>query len=332
MIRATIDGMIARRFGRIVNVTSYSVKMPIDVLCLSNGARAGLTGFIAGLARQVAAHNVTINNLLPGVFATARQEAYGERGGEKPQGILLRRSPAAEGGRHSRRPHGRARRVRRPVRLALQRARRLLHRPERAARRRALSGDFLMLTPFARKLGLEVPIFQAPMAGATIPELVLAVGRAGALGGFGFAYTEPAAMKEAVEKVRRAAAVPIHINFFVERPAPAVSKEALAEAVQRVRPFYEALKLPVPEDAAATVLPGPLGAGRDGAVAAAGAPLLPVPSFPARGVSRSVRRGASRSAGRRRRSRKRKRSTRSAPTSSSRRAPKPAATARPSPI
>ena len=75
MIRATIDGMIARRFGRIVNVTSYSVKMPIDVLCLSNGARAGLTGFIAGLARQVAAHNVTINNLLPGVFATARQEA-----------------------------------------------------------------------------------------------------------------------------------------------------------------------------------------------------------------------------------------------------------------
>jgi nitronate monooxygenase len=104
-----------------------------------------------------------------------------------------------------------------------------------------------MLTPFARKLGLKVPIFQAPMAGATVPELVLAVGRAGALGGFGFAYTEPAAMKEAVEKVRRAAAVPIHINLFVERPAPAVSKEALAEALQRVKPFYEALKLPVPE-------------------------------------------------------------------------------------
>jgi 3-oxoacyl-[acyl-carrier protein] reductase len=75
MIRATIDGMIARRFGRIVNVTSYSVKMPIDVLCLSNGARAGLTGFVAGLARKVAPHNVTINNLLPGVFATARQQA-----------------------------------------------------------------------------------------------------------------------------------------------------------------------------------------------------------------------------------------------------------------
>jgi 3-oxoacyl-[acyl-carrier protein] reductase len=75
MIRRTIDGMIARRFGRIVNVTSYSVKMPIDVLCLSNGSRAGLTGFIAGLAREVVRHNVTINNLLPGVFATARQQA-----------------------------------------------------------------------------------------------------------------------------------------------------------------------------------------------------------------------------------------------------------------
>jgi 3-oxoacyl-[acyl-carrier protein] reductase len=74
MMRLTVDGMIERRFGRIVNVTSYSVKMPIDVLCLSNGARSGLTGFVAGLARKVAAHNVTINNLLPGVFNTDRQQ------------------------------------------------------------------------------------------------------------------------------------------------------------------------------------------------------------------------------------------------------------------
>ena len=74
LIKATVDGMIARRFGRIVNITSYSVKMPIDVLCLSNGARSGLTGFIAGLARSVAAHNVTLNNLLPGVFDTDRQK------------------------------------------------------------------------------------------------------------------------------------------------------------------------------------------------------------------------------------------------------------------
>ena len=74
MIRLTIDGMIERRFGRVVNITSYSVKMPINVLCLSNGARSGLTGFVAGLAREAARHNVTINNLLPGVFNTDRQQ------------------------------------------------------------------------------------------------------------------------------------------------------------------------------------------------------------------------------------------------------------------
>jgi len=72
LIKATIDGMIARRFGRIVNITSGSVKAPIDVLGLSNGARSGLTGFIAGLARKVAKDGVTINNLLPGPFDTAR--------------------------------------------------------------------------------------------------------------------------------------------------------------------------------------------------------------------------------------------------------------------
>ena len=72
LIKATIDGMIARRFGRIVNITSSAVKMPIDFLGLSNGARSGLTGFVAGLARKVAVHNVTINNLLPGAFDTDR--------------------------------------------------------------------------------------------------------------------------------------------------------------------------------------------------------------------------------------------------------------------
>jgi len=72
LIRATIDGMIERRFGRIVNVTSSAVKAPIDILGLSNGARSGLTGFVAGLARKVARHNVTINNLLPGSFDTDR--------------------------------------------------------------------------------------------------------------------------------------------------------------------------------------------------------------------------------------------------------------------
>ncbi len=72
LIKATVDGMIERKFGRIVNITSSSVKAPIPVLGLSNGARSGLTGFVAGLARQTAAHNVTINNILPGRFDTDR--------------------------------------------------------------------------------------------------------------------------------------------------------------------------------------------------------------------------------------------------------------------
>ena len=75
LIKATIDGMIERRFGRIVNITSWSVKAPIEQLGLSNGARSGLTGFVSGLARQVARHNVTINNLLPGPFDTERLRA-----------------------------------------------------------------------------------------------------------------------------------------------------------------------------------------------------------------------------------------------------------------
>jgi 3-oxoacyl-[acyl-carrier protein] reductase len=73
LIKATVDGMAARGFGRIVNITSSSVKAPIDVLGLSNGARSGLTGFVAGVARtQLAAQGVTLNNLLPGVFDTDR--------------------------------------------------------------------------------------------------------------------------------------------------------------------------------------------------------------------------------------------------------------------
>ncbi len=72
LIKATVDGMISRRFGRIVNITSSAVKAPIAELALSNGARSGLTGFVAGLARQTVAHNVTINNLLPGRFWTDR--------------------------------------------------------------------------------------------------------------------------------------------------------------------------------------------------------------------------------------------------------------------
>jgi len=72
LIKATVDGMIARKFGRIVNITSAAVRMPIPELGLSNGARTGLTGFVAGLSRQTVQHNVTINALLPGPFDTDR--------------------------------------------------------------------------------------------------------------------------------------------------------------------------------------------------------------------------------------------------------------------
>ena len=74
LIRATVDGMAARGFGRVVNITSSAVKSPIDILGLSNGARSGLTGFVAGTSRssQLAGRNVTLNNLLPGAFDTDR--------------------------------------------------------------------------------------------------------------------------------------------------------------------------------------------------------------------------------------------------------------------
>ncbi len=75
LIQKVIDGMADRRFGRIVNITSLSVKMPIPGLDLSSGARAGLTSFLAGVAPKVAEHNVTINNVLPGFFLTDRQNA-----------------------------------------------------------------------------------------------------------------------------------------------------------------------------------------------------------------------------------------------------------------
>jgi 3-oxoacyl-[acyl-carrier protein] reductase len=72
LIKAVLDDMIGRKFGRIVNITSSSVKAPIAVLGLSNGARSGLTGFVAGIARETVARNVTINNILPGRFDTDR--------------------------------------------------------------------------------------------------------------------------------------------------------------------------------------------------------------------------------------------------------------------
>lgn len=100
LMKATVDAMAERGFGRVVNITSGAVKAPIDVLGLSNGARSGLTGFVAGLARQsrLAGRNVTINNLLPGAFDTERirktMEANAAKAGITMDEAVARRSGA----------------------------------------------------------------------------------------------------------------------------------------------------------------------------------------------------------------------------------------------
>jgi 3-oxoacyl-[acyl-carrier protein] reductase len=105
LIKATVDAMTARGFGRIVNITSGAVKAPIDVLGLSNGARSGLTGFIAGLARQprIAVANVTINNLLPGVFDTDRlrvtMQGAAAKTGQTLEAVLEKRRGTVPAGR-----------------------------------------------------------------------------------------------------------------------------------------------------------------------------------------------------------------------------------------
>ncbi len=97
LIRATVDAMAQRGFGRIVNITSGAVKAPIDVLGLSNGARSGLTGFVAGLARSgVAAQGVTINGLLPGAFDTDRlrvaMQGAAQKSGQPLDALLAHRA------------------------------------------------------------------------------------------------------------------------------------------------------------------------------------------------------------------------------------------------
>ncbi|MGM0660846.1 MAG: SDR family oxidoreductase [Pseudomonadota bacterium] len=88
MMTALVPGMMARGWGRVVNITSQSVKAPIPVLGLSNSARAGLTGYVAGTARQVAGHGVNINNLLPGIHATDRATSL-DKGVSEAQGISM---------------------------------------------------------------------------------------------------------------------------------------------------------------------------------------------------------------------------------------------------
>ncbi|ATF18894.1 SDR family oxidoreductase [Phaeobacter gallaeciensis] len=88
LIKALVPGMMERGWGRVVNITSQSVKAPIPVLGLSNAARTGLTGYVAGTSRQVAAKGVTINNLLPGIHATDRAISL-DTGVAQQQGISL---------------------------------------------------------------------------------------------------------------------------------------------------------------------------------------------------------------------------------------------------
>jgi 3-oxoacyl-[acyl-carrier protein] reductase len=106
LMRATVDHMVERRFGRVINITSAAVKAPIPELPLSNGARSGLTGFTAGLARQVAPHGVTVNNLLPGLFATARMDklmqAQAAAQAVSPEQMTQRQRSAIPAGRFGR--------------------------------------------------------------------------------------------------------------------------------------------------------------------------------------------------------------------------------------
>ncbi|MEM6939810.1 MAG: SDR family oxidoreductase [Pseudomonadota bacterium] len=93
LIKACVPGMMARGWGRVVNITSQSVRAPIPVLGLSNAARTGLTGYVAGTSRQVAGKGVTINNLLPGIHATDRADAL-DGGVAKEKGITVEEARA----------------------------------------------------------------------------------------------------------------------------------------------------------------------------------------------------------------------------------------------
>ena len=103
MVQGVIDGMVERGFGRIVNITSASVLTGIPKLDLSSGARAGLTAFLSGVARQVAGSNVTINNLLPGNFDTDRQDAIidniAKQSGKSEDAVRAERAAAGPAGR-----------------------------------------------------------------------------------------------------------------------------------------------------------------------------------------------------------------------------------------
>ena len=154
MMRLTVDGMMARGFGRIVNIVSRSVKIPQIELGLSNGARSGLVGFVAGLARETVARNVTVNNLLPGIFDSNAQREHVAAMVDESRNLRgpLARPRRRQSGAPLRPPRG----ARRLLRLPVRRQRRLRHRPESADRRRQLSGDVLS-RPADLRLGRQHP-------------------------------------------------------------------------------------------------------------------------------------------------------------------------------
>ena len=139
LIRSTVDGMMDREFGRVVNVTSAAVKSPIDILGLSNGARAGLTGFVAGISRKTIRRNVTINGLLPGPFDTDRLDStFAARA--KSTGRPAEELKAAGRGGQPRRPLRHRGGVRARLRVPVQRPCGLHHRAQPAHGRRRLPG------------------------------------------------------------------------------------------------------------------------------------------------------------------------------------------------
>jgi len=135
LAQAVLGGMVKRRFGRIVSITLGSVKMPLPGLDVSSGARAGLTAFLAGVARSVAYANVTINFMLPGSFATDRLHSM-YQGMADEAGTSVEESAAAAEREDPRRSGRHAVRVRRPVRVPLFGAGRLHHGPEFLTQRR----------------------------------------------------------------------------------------------------------------------------------------------------------------------------------------------------
>ena len=153
LVQRVVDGMMARRFGRIVNITSASVLTPLTGLDVSSAARAGLTAFLSGVAREVAHANVTINNVLPGMFDTDRLKS-GLTKMAAIKGTEHRGDGEGAPGRRAGRPLRRSRRIRQALRLPRQRPCRLHHRPEFPDRRRRLQGKLLRAVARSRRARL----------------------------------------------------------------------------------------------------------------------------------------------------------------------------------